>query len=201
MKHAWALVLVAAAGCVDLKSAYPDRRFYLLETARAGAERATSAGTVLRVRRVSASKMCDGSELVTRTADAVYESDFYNVMFVPPAAQIGEQAQRWLAGSKLFGHVVGAGSSIPETHVLEANLVSLHGDLRHGDAAAAVLEIQFLLVQVGADPATVVLQKTYREAVVCGAEPAQLVKGWSEGLAKILAALEADVASAIKSAT
>jgi hypothetical protein len=194
VKRAWALILIAAAGCVDLKAAYPDRRFYTVEAARPGAARTSAESTVLRVRRFSASKMCDGSELVTRTGEAAYETDFYNVLFVPPAAQMGEQTQRWLAASGLFGHVVGTGSTIPETHVLEGNVVALHGDYRKPDAPLAVIELQFMLVRVTSDPASVLLQKSYRKEIpLADGKAASLVKGWSDGLTKILAMLEEDL--------
>jgi len=194
VKHAWILALLAVSGCVDLKASYPDRRFYTLEASRTGALRSPAPGTVLRVRRLTASKLCDGSELVTRTGESTYETDFYNVFFVPPAMQVGEQTQRWLSGAGLFGSVVGTGSSLPETHVLEGNLVALHGDLTHGDMAAAVIELQFMLVRVTSDPPVLQSQKTYRQVVlVPDAQPAGMVKGWTEGLTKILAALEEDL--------
>jgi ABC-type uncharacterized transport system auxiliary subunit len=199
VKHAWILITLAAAGCVDLKASYPDRRFYTLEASRTGAVRTPAAGTVLRVRRLTASKLCDGSELVTRTGESTFATDFYNVFFVPPAMQAGEQAQRWVAAAGLFGSVVGTGSSVPETHILEGNLVALHGDVTHGDLAVAVIELQFMLVRVDSDPAAVQLQKTYRQVVpVDNGEPAAMVKGWTEGLTKILAALEEDLAKARK---
>lgn len=195
MKHAWLPILLAAAGCVDLKAAYPDRRFYTVEASRTGAERATSPQSVLRVRRFNASKMCDGNELVTRTADAVYESDFYNVLFVPPAQQVQEQTAHWLSRSKLYGLVVGAGSSVPDTHTLEGNLVSLHGDYRKPGSPLAVIEVQFLLVKVTGEPAAAMAQRSYRQEIALpDQEPGSLVKGWSEGLGKILGALEADLA-------
>lgn len=194
MNRAWALLLIAAAGCVDLKAAYPDRRFYTVEAARPGSGRPAADPAVLRVRRFSASKMCDGSELVTRTGESAYETDFYNVLFVPPAAQLGEQTQRWLGASGLFGHVVGSGSTVPETHVLEGNVVALYGDGRKPDAPLAVIELQFLLVRVTSDPPAVLLQKSYRKEIpLADGRPATLVKGWSEGLGRILAALEEDL--------
>ena len=196
MKRALALLLILSAGCVDLKAAYPDRRFYTIEAARPGSERpGGDPKAVLRVRRFGASKMCDGSELVSRTGDATYDSDFYNVLFFPPASQVGEQTQRWLSGSGLFGHVVGAGSTVPETHVLEGNLVALHGDCRKPEAPLAVIEVQFMVVRVGSDPVAVEHQKTYRKEIpLPDGKPATLVKGWGEGLARILSALEEDLA-------
>jgi cholesterol transport system auxiliary component len=195
MKRAWALLLIAAGGCVDLKAEYPDRRYYTIESERNGAERPGSPASVLRVRRFSASKMCDGNELVRRTGEAVYESDFYNILFMTPAQQVGEQTQRWLSASKLYGHVVGTGSSILETHTLEGNVVTLHGDFRKPLAPMAVIEIQFMLVRTSTDPPAPLFQRNYRkELPLPGGDPAALVKGWSEGLARILAALEEDLA-------
>ncbi|HLY09119.1 MAG TPA: hypothetical protein VKW04_07455 [Planctomycetota bacterium] len=197
MRRAWLLILIAAGGCVDLKAAYPDRRYYTIESERPGAGRPGAPGSVLRVRRFSASKMCDGSEFVRRTGEAVYESDFYNVLFMAPAQQIGEQTQRWLSAATLYGHVVGTGSSIPETHTLEGNLVALHGDYRKPQAPMAVIEIQFMLVRVATDPPVALVQKTYRKEVpLSSGEPAALVQGWSEGLSRILAALEEDLTRA-----
>jgi len=194
MKHLWLIVLVAMAGCVDLKASYPDRRFYTLEATRSGSARVAPLGSILRVKRFTATRLSEGSELVSRNGDAVYDSDFYNVFFVPPALQVTEQTQRWLGGSSLFEHVVGTGSSIPETHVLDGNLIALHGDQRHPQAPAAVLEAQFMLVNVSVDPSAVLFQKTYRRQIpLMKDNPESIVLGLSDGLAGILAALEEDL--------
>jgi len=200
VKHAWVLLLVAASGCVDLKQPYPDRKFYTVEARRGGAERPPAAGSVLRVRTFGASKMCDGAEIVTRTEDAVYETDFYNVFFMPPAQQVREQTLRWIAGSKLFAHIVGNGSSVAETHVLEGSLVSMVGDYRKNDSPVAVLEIQFMLVRVSTEPVAILHQKIYRQEIpIPTATPEFLIKGWADGLTKILAALEDDLAKGERS--
>jgi cholesterol transport system auxiliary component len=200
VKRIWFAALVAAAGCVDLKSAYPEKRLYTLEASRTAPARTGLEATVLRVRRFTASKLAEGSEFVTRTGESEYESDFYNVFFVPPAAQAMEQAHRWLGSSRLFGSVVGTGSSIAETHVLEGNLVALHGDRRDRNAPRAVLELQFVLVGVASDPAAVLMQKSYRQETVLAKDDAEsLVRAWNEGLAKILASLEEDLSKVDRS--
>ncbi len=188
------LLPLAAAGCIDLKSGYPEKRFYTLEAARTAQARSGAEGSVLRVRRFACSRLFEGSELVARTADSEYESDFYNVFFVPPAAQVTEQAQRWLGASKLFGSVVGTGSSLAETHILEGNVIALYADRRAPQPARAVIEVQFLLLAVSSDPAAVLHQKSYRQEIALAKDDAEgLVRGWSGGLSKILAALEEDL--------
>jgi ABC-type uncharacterized transport system auxiliary subunit len=195
MKRMWALALISGLGCVDLKESYPDWRYYSMEVVRTGASRTGDTKAVLRVRRFSASQMYDGREMVTRTGESTYESDYYNVLFIPPAVQVGEQTRRWLQGSGLFGHVVGTGSSVGETQTLEGNLVSLYGDYRNPEAPNAFIEVQFVLVNVAADPVSVRFQKTYRQEIpVEKRDPAMLVKGWDEGLRRILVALEEDLA-------
>jgi hypothetical protein len=194
MKNLRVLWMVALAGCVDLKSAYPEKRFYTIEATRSGPARTGPEGTVLRVRRFSASRLFEGSELVHRTADAEYDSDFYSVFFAPPAAQVGEQAQRWLSLSKVFGTVVGTGSSLAETHVLEGNLIALYGDRRASKVPVAVLEVQFMVVGLSSDPAAVLLQRSYREEIALPRDDAEsLVRGWGQGLSRVLGALEEDL--------
>ena len=79
-------LLAALAGCVDLKSPYPDRLFYSLEAERGGAARPAPAG-VLRVRRFTASRNAEGTEFTVRSGENVWEADFYHGFFTPPAGQ------------------------------------------------------------------------------------------------------------------
>lgn len=198
MKHAWLAVLALSTGCVGaLKSEYPERRFYTLSAQRPGEAAAPAKDGVLRVRRFTASKLSEGSELVTRTSDSEYETDYYNAFFVPPATQLTEQAHRWLGASGLFSAVVGTGSSVPETHVLEGNLASLYFDDRDKHRVA-VLELQVLLVRVAAEPAAVLFQKTYRAEERAAADPPSQVKAWNAALQRLLAEMESDLSKVKK---
>ncbi len=199
MKKAWLALLLAVSGCVGaLRSDYPERRFYTLSAERPGSAAAPAKDGVLRVRRFTASKLSEGNELVSRTGEAEYDTDFYNAFFAPPAAQLTEQAQRWLGASGLFSAVVGTGSTLPETHVLEGNVIALYYDDREKHDSA-VLEIQVLLLRVASDPTAVLFQKAYksREPAAPGSKDA-VVKAWNAGLQKILAELEADLANVKK---
>ena len=193
MKHA-ALALLLLTGCVGaLKSEYPERRFYTLAVERPGAAVSPAKESVLRIRRFTASKVSEGSELVTRKSESEYETDFYNAFFVPPATQLTEQSQRWLSSSGLFSAVVGTGSSLTETHVMEGNVVALYADRRQ--SPAAVMEVQFMVLKLATDPAAVLFQKSYRQSVaLTGDDPEAVIAGWNGALAKILISLEADLA-------
>jgi ABC-type uncharacterized transport system auxiliary subunit len=197
VKHVWPAFLLLASGCVGaLKSDYPERRLYTLSAERPGTAAAPAKDGVLRIRRFSASKLSEGTELVTRKGTAEYETDFYNAFFAPPATQLTEQAQRWLGASGTFSAVVGSGSSLPETHVLEGNLIALYYDDRE-QARSAQLEMQFMLLRVSSDPSAVLFQKIYRssEPAASGSSEAA-VKAWNAGLQRILSELEADLARA-----
>jgi cholesterol transport system auxiliary component len=185
-------VLVAGAGCLgDLKSEYPERRFYTVSAQRPGEAAPPAKEAVLRIRRFTASKLSEGNELVTRVGETEYETDFYNQFFSPPAMQLTEQAQRWLGASGLFSAVVGTGSSVPETHILEGNVVALYRDQR---TSSAVLELQVMLVRVSSEPTAVLFQKSYREISTGAQGPESSVRGWNAALGRILAALEGDLA-------
>ncbi|RPH35612.1 MAG: hypothetical protein EHM91_16990 [Planctomycetota bacterium] len=196
MRNAVMAALILSTGCVDaLKSEYPERRYFTLTAQRPGEAAPPAKEGVLRVRRFTASKVSEGSELVTRTGETEYETDFYNQFFAPPAMQLTEQAHRWLGASGLFSAVVGTGSSVPETHILEGNVTSLYADHR---SLSAVLEIQFMLVRVSADPTAVLFQKSYREVSTGAQGPETCVRGWNAALGRILSALEGDLAKVKK---
>lgn len=193
--------LGVVGGCMDLKSSYPDRKFFALEASRPGQDRTAPGEGVLRVRRFTCSRGCEGSEMVSRTGDAVYESDFYNAFFVPPSTQVTEVTARWMGASRLFGHVVGAGSAVPETHLLEGNLIALYEDARNRSEPRAVIEVQFMLVRVSTDPPRVILERTYRKDVALPKDdPEAVVRGWNEGLSNLLGDLEQDLSKVDRSA-
>ena len=197
MRQSVLAILILTSGCVDaLKSEYPERRYFTLAAQRPGEAAPPAKEGVLRVRRFTASKLSEGNELVTRVGETEYETDLYNQFFSPPAMQLTEQAHRWLGASGLFSAVVGTGSSVPETHVLEGNVTALFADQR---ATTAVMEIQFMLVRVSSEPAAVLFQKSYREVTAGPQGPESCVRGWNTALGRILAALEGDLAKVDRS--
>jgi cholesterol transport system auxiliary component len=181
-------------GCLSLGGgAYPERRAFLPDARREGPPRAAAAGTALLVRPFRISPAFEGREFVYRTGADAFASDFYNLFFVPPAALVTDAARRWIAGARLFDHVVSGRSWIEPTHVLEGNVVTVYGDLRAPASTRAVLEVQLLLLDDAVDPPRVLADRTYRqEAPVPDASAEALAGGWGRALAEILKEAEAD---------
>jgi cholesterol transport system auxiliary component len=187
------------AGCIHTEKAYPIKRQYVLDVTRNSPTPASPEAKSVKVRRFLVSSRFEGGELVYRTSDVTYESDFYNEFFTHPALMITEEVRRWLDASGVFGHVVDAATSIEAAYRLEGVVSSLHGDYRDRNAPRAVLEVQFLLVDAAGPKESVVFRKTYTAvSPVASRGPAELVGGLGASLAQVLTAFEQDLREALR---
>lgn len=187
-------MLALTAGCVSLKKSYPQKRYYLLHAARPGQAPPAADGAALKVRRFGVSPAFAGRELVYRTGELTYESDFYNQFFSTPGHLVTEGARRWLAASGLFGHVVDSASRLEARYVLEGMVVVLYGDYREKEAPRAVLGVQFLLLDDAPSAPEVVFQREYSaKQPLKGTSADALVEGWAQALRSVLEALERDL--------
>jgi len=188
------LALLLATGCMDLSKQYPDARFHDINVTRQGERIEGAKGAVLKIRRFRVSPRYEGVELVTRKSDLQYESDFYNRFFVPPASMLTDEVRKWMEITGAFEHVLDFSSHLDATHVLEASVATLCGDVVDPAAPKAVIEIQFFLIDDHVAPPTVAFRKNYRrEIALKEANAVTLVRGWADGLAQILVEFEADL--------
>lgn len=187
-----ALLLAACSGS-PLDKPPVEQRYYTLDVERPAPPR-TGGTDVLAVRRFRASPGYEGRELVFATGQGAFRTDFYNVFFSAPAAMIGNEAREWLAASGIFQAVVAATSQADPRWALEGSLVAAYGE-----PGRAVLETQFLLLDVRAADAPVVMERTYRETVPVSDDAASaLAAGLNRALAATLVRLEADVARTLR---
>lgn len=186
----------ALTGC-SLKQASPVKQTYLLEAARGGEVQSSGNGAVLRVREVHVAPAFEGRRFVYRTSEFGYTSDFYREFLTSPRNLIAAQLQSWLSASKRFRGVVPLGAAGEATLGISANVSALYGDFRDASAPRAVVAIEFTVSRDGAAGSEILLHKAYRqEAAVLARDGDALAKGWSQALAAVLAALEADMAPA-----
>jgi uncharacterized lipoprotein YmbA len=129
-----------------------------------------------------------GNALVYRLDDVRYASDPYNAFVVEPGAMLGSRIAEWLNTVGPFSTVVQPGSSRPAPYVLEPTVIDLYGDFRDGMPPAAVLAMQFTLIDQSVARPIVIYERTIARRVdLPKASPDALVRGYSMALADILA--------------
>lgn len=137
-----------------------------------------------------------GSALVYRLDDVRYTSDPYHVFEADPGAMFGSRIAEWLDRAGPFSTVAQPGSAQPAAAVLEATVTELYGDFRHGRPPAAVVAVQFTLIdQVSARPKVVYEGTIGRRVTLRKASPDALVQGYDVGLGEILSELTTELAT------
>ncbi|BBK32900.1 ABC-type uncharacterized transport system auxiliary subunit [Stella humosa] len=194
-----ALAAALAAACSSPLEKPPiEQRYYTLDATRPEATTSVPRGAdVVAVRRFRASPGYEGRELVFATGTGQFRTDFYNVFFAPPAAMLADEAREWLDRSGLFRAAVPATSQADARYALEGSLTAVHGEAT-GGGHQAVLDVQFLLLDIRAAETPILFQRQYRRtAPASGPGAPALAAGLNAALADILGALEADLAPVV----
>lgn len=140
-----------------------------------------------------------GTSLVYRRDDVTFVSDPYNAFITDPAAMLSSRIASWLDVAGPFRTVLQPGSNQTTRYVVEATVTQLYGDFRPGEMPAAVLTIQFALVDATALRTTTVFERTYSRRVPLPAtNPAALARGLGQALGETLTALVPDLATAAR---
>ena len=188
------LALLLLSGCVSLAKSFPDKHYYALHVTRQGDPGVPVPGAVLEVRGLFVSPRFEGKELVYRTGNTSYESDFYNAWFVSPSAMLTQQIQNWLRNASLFEHVAATRSYLDATHILEGTVTALYGDYRQQGEQKAVVGMHIVLIEDNSTRTAIVFQRDYQQMVeLTEPSPDELTRGWNEGLQQIFIALEGDL--------
>jgi cholesterol transport system auxiliary component len=116
-----------------------------------------------------------------------YTADPYNAFIAEPARMLGSRMAQWLDRAGPFQSVVQPESVRGAPYILEATVSELYGDFRPGYAPAAVVTVQFALLDLTGVRSKVVLERTIASRVnLPEASPGALVRGYGEALAEIL---------------
>jgi len=155
----------------------------------AAASPATRRPETLRMGNVRVAAYA-GNGLVYRFDEVQYTSDPYNAFIAEPGAMLGNRMAAWLDRAGPFKTVTQPGSVTPAQYVLEATVTELYGDFREGRPPAAVMTVQFVLIDEAAASPKVVHERTIASRVdLPQASPDALVRGYSKALAEILSQL------------
>lgn len=176
----------------------PDKHYYALQTKRAALACGPQQGKVLKIRRANIAPTYESRELIYRTGENEYKTDYYNIFIVPPRDMLTEAVTEWFSGSGLFAHVVPNNSALKPGYILESTTTRLYGDFSAPGQPKAVLEMQFFLLQDVLAEYKVVFCKEYDQEITLEKQsPESLVAGLEQGLQAILTQLEADVAKVL----
>jgi cholesterol transport system auxiliary component len=192
------LITLALAGCAIGKPV-PQPKTYLVEPPPPRDTPAmTPRAESLRIGSVRVAAAYAGNALIYRTADVQFVPDPYNQFITEPGAMLADQIASWLDRAGPFRTVSHPESALPTYYVLDATVTQLYGDFRAGTAPAAVLALQFtLLDQSAARPKVLLARVIERRIDVPEATPEALVRGYGAALGSILEELRADLQRSI----
>lgn len=190
-----ALVLVACG----IGKPLPEAATYVVEPPPpAAAPTATRRSQTLRMGNVRVAPAFASDALVYRMDQVRFTPDFYNRFIAEPGPMLGGRMAEWLDRAGPFKTVAQPGSPIPAPYVLEAVVTDLYGDFRAGQAPAAVMTVQFTLVDLTGVAPTVVLERSIgRRVDLAQATPDALVRGYGTALGEILAELSSRIDQSI----
>jgi cholesterol transport system auxiliary component len=162
----------------------------MTETRSAAARRPDT----LRMGHVRVAAAYGGNALVYRVDEVQYTSDPYHAFKAEPGAMLGNLMAEWLDHAGPFETVAQPGSAQPAAYVLDASVIELYGDFREGRSPAAVLAVQFALIdQAGVRPQLMYERTIASRVELPHASPDALVRGYGEALAEILSQLIPDL--------
>ncbi len=189
------LLVALCPGCA--RQSYTKQQF-VLEAARPTSPAGPRRDIVLAVRGFAIDPACDGKGLMYRKGQNEYESDFYHEFLVAPQVLISSQTRRWLAQSGRFRMVLEPGSLLEPTHILEGNVLALHGDFRGRDLPQAVLQMRVFLVANKRAQPEVVFTRDYQASCPARERTADaLVTALDQCLVQVLSTLEKDLGEAL----
>ena len=150
----------------------------------------------LRMGSVRVAPAFEGRSLVYRMDDVQFTSDFYNAFIAEPGPMLGGRMAEWLDRAGPFKTVTQPGGAASAPYVLDAVVTALYGDFRPGRPPAAVMTVQFALVDLRGLTPTVVLERFIgRRVDIPKASPDALVRGYGQALGEILAELSAQISA------
>jgi cholesterol transport system auxiliary component len=148
----------------------------------------------LRMGNVRVAAAYAGSALVYRLDEVRYAADPYHAFVADPGAMLGNQIAQWLDHAGPFSTVGQPGSTQPAAYVLEATVTELYGDFREGRPPAAVLTVQFALIEETSVRPKLVYERTITSRIdLPRASPDALVRGYGVSLQQILSQLAPDL--------
>jgi cholesterol transport system auxiliary component len=191
---AWTVSIALALAACSIGRPVRQATTYLIDPPFGATPSVARRPETLRVGFVRVAAPYAGSALVYRLDDVQYASDPYHAFVADPGAMLGGRMAEWLERTGPFSTVVAPGSAPPAPYVLEVTVGDLYGDFRPGRPPAAVVSVQFVLInQSGARPKVDFERTIAATAPLSKASPDALVRGYGAALAEVLSQLASEL--------
>jgi cholesterol transport system auxiliary component len=189
---ACAALVVAACG---IGKPAPVTTTYVIQPPPPTAAPASRHSQALRMGNVRVAPSFAGNALVYRMDEVQFTSDFYHAFIAEPGPMLGAGMAEWLDRAGPFKTVSQPGSVVSAPYALEAVVTELYGDFRPGRPPAAVLTIQFTLLDLSNPSPTLVFERFISRRIdLSEATPDALVRGYGQALGEILTELQTQLA-------
>jgi cholesterol transport system auxiliary component len=185
-----ACAVIIFAACSIGKPVQPATTYVVDPPMTAAESHSPRRPETLRMGNVRVAAAYAGNALVYRLDDVQYVSDPYHAFIAEPGAMLGNRISEWLDRAGPFQSVAQPGSARPAAYVLDATVTEIYGDFREGQRPAAVLAVQFALIDLAGARPKLVRERTIASRVdLPQASPDALVRGYGRALAEILSQL------------
>ena len=186
-------LIVILSGCMSLKREFPAISTYSLDLGKLYSGKPKSTGIVLMIKRFNVSSRFEGKNLVYRTGEYRYESDYYHRFLISPATMFTEQVLMWLSASEKIKNVTKLGSNLPSDYILQGEIIELYGDFRRENNPKAVLTVQLALIKQR-KKREAVFQKIYSQKINLSQKSVnELISAYNQGFKNILEEFEEDL--------
>lgn len=186
-------LLTLVTGCLNLNKSYPEKRLFVLDVSPTPRAATSNSPVVLKINKFRVSPLYGGRQMVYRTGDLQYESDFYDEWFISPSSLLTQQFHSWFSKSGQFQYVLMGTNHLEPTHLVEGKVSEFYGDYRASSSPKAILGIDLQVVE-GLRREHIVFQRTYhREVSLSDRSPDTLAGGLTEALPLVLVEFEKEL--------
>ncbi len=185
------IIILALAGCMGSKA--PPRHAYMFRVHYPARQKAASRNAVLQVLTTQVLPQFAGGQMVYRMTDLNYESDYYNIFFIPPGQQITQILTHWFRSRRIAKDVV-TNSLLNVNYILQSTVQALYADYRSNAAPRAVIKMRFTLYQQMQYKRRIVLEKTFYSRIAIHRHDTQgLMRAYNNELNVIMSKLTKQV--------
>ena len=159
-------------------------------------------GVVLALARVDVAPPYSGMSFVYRTGEHGLGRDPYARFAAPPAWLLTAAIRGYLINADFVRDVVAPGTGTRSQATVEVAVSKLEGELRPGGSSAVLtLRLRVFSDPGGTDGPSEILLKTYSKTMPIPRSTAKdLVNGWNQGLAEVMAEFQADLRASLDAA-